>query len=110
MEEITDSSVFQAILILKAHNENNEEDEYHRLIRKTVENWKKELEVYQKNVNSYNSEERVNNYNKLMSWRPKQREFELAKSKPRTKSKSYEVIEAENLLNRVKKEINEVLL
>ena len=111
MEEITDSSIFQAILTLKEYNENNDETSYRKMICKQVEAWEKAAQTHNYKLKSYSEEEAVRSSKELKTWRPTQYEFNIYHSMNRKwiKDKSKEVRDAEKLLKRVRNEINEVI-
>tara|TARA_Y100000389_G_C17411004_1_gene490917 strand:- start:271 stop:609 length:339 start_codon:yes stop_codon:yes gene_type:complete len=111
MEEITDGSIFQAILTLKEYNENNDEINYRKMICKRVEAWEKAAQTHNYKLKSYSEEEAIRARRDLKSWRPTQYEFSIYHSinGKWIKDKSKEVRNAENLLKRLKNEINEVI-
>ena len=113
MEQQTDSAIFQAILLLKEHKENNHEENYRNMMYKIVESWEKQLTTYQyQQRNGYFSEEEsLRVYNDLMKNRPSARDYENYRGRNRKfiKDKPKEVRDAEDLLRRLKNEINEVL-
>ena len=113
MEQITDSAIFQAILLLKEHKENKDEERYRNMMSNLVESWEKQLTTYQyqQRAGQFSEEESLRVYNDLMKNRPSARDYEIYRSRNRKfiKNKPKEVRAAEELLTRVKNEINEVL-
>ena len=109
MEQTSDSSIFNAILILneyKNNSNNREEDE--KMIRNRVADWRRQFRL------AHNLDQEA--YRHLMSWKPPRREFEIADTPARPRSNRItragapeEVIQAQLLLNRVKLQIENVL-
>jgi major membrane immunogen (membrane-anchored lipoprotein) len=113
MEQQTDSAIFQAILLLKEHKENDDEERYRNMMSNIVESWEKQLTTYQyqQKAGQFSEQESLRVYNDLMKNRPSRRDYEIyrARNTKFIKGKSKEVRAAEELLRRVKNEINEVL-
>ena len=113
MEQQTDSAIFQAILLLKEHKENNDEERYRNMMSNIVESWEKQLTTYQyqQRTGQFSEEESLRVYNDLMKNRPSARDYEIyrARNTKFIKNKPKEVRAAEDLLRRVNNEINEVL-
>ena len=113
MDQITDSAIFQAILLLKEHNENKDEERYRNMMCKLVESWENSLTTYQcqERAGKFSEQESIRIYNDLMKNRPSARDYEIYRARNRKfiKNKPKEVRAAEELLTRVKNEINEVL-
>lgn len=111
MEQDSDSSIFQAILLIKEHNKNNDEDNYREMVYRMVETWEEAAKSYRYKLKTYTTEEANCNYVNLMKGRPTTHEYNIYRERNRRniKPKSIQVIEAENLLIRVKNEIKEVL-
>ncbi|MDA9216334.1 hypothetical protein N9O88_00735 [bacterium] len=109
MEQVSDSSIFQAILLIKEHNKNNDEDNYREMVYRMVETWEKAAKSYRYKLRTYTTEEANRNYANLMKGRPTTHEYNIYRERNRRNIKPIQVIEAENLLIRVKTEIKEVL-
>jgi len=111
MEPVSDSSIFQAILLIKEDNKNNDEDNYREMVCRAVESWEVAAKLYGYKLKTYTTEEANRNYATLMKGRPTTHDYDIYRGRNRRniKPKSMEVIEAENLLIRVNNEIKEVL-
>ena len=113
MEQQTDSAIFQAILLLKEHKENDHEEKYRNMMSNIVESWEKQLTTYQyqQRTGQFSEVESLRVYNNLMKNRPSARDYEIYRSSNRKfiKDKPKEVRDAEDLLRRLKNEINQVL-
>jgi len=109
MEQTSDSSIFNAILILNEYKNNpNNREEDEKMIRNRVADWRRQFSLAQ-NLDEHG-------YDHLMSWKPSRREFEIADRPPWPRSNRIttagapqEVIQAQILLNRVKIQIENVL-
>lgn len=105
MEQPSDSSIFNAILILNEYKNNpNNREEDEKMIRNRVADWRRQFSLAQ------NLDE--DGYRHLMSWKPPKREFEIASREPWPRARREppeEVIQAQMLLNRVKLQIENVL-
>ncbi len=103
MEKTSDSTIFNAVLILNDYkNSPSNFEEDWDMIKNRVVDW----ETQYKLSNNLTDHE----YSHLMSWKPSQREFEIAKQtwRPRPQPPP-EVLEARMLLNRLKNQIENVL-
>ena len=112
MEQPTDSAIFRAILLLKEHKKNDDREKYINMMSKIIESWEKELTTYQylQRAGQFSEEESLRVYNDLMTRRPSKSDYNLYRTKTMMrKDKPKEVRDAEELLRRVKNEINEVL-
>ena len=113
MAQTTDSAIFQAILLLKENKENDDEEKYRNMMSSLVESWEKQLTTYQYQLRAqqFSEQESIRVYNELMKNRPSAREYEIYRGRNRKfiKDKPKEVRDAEDLLRRIKNEINEVL-
>ena len=113
MEQPTDSAIFRAILLLKEHKENDDEEKYRNMMSNIVESWEKQLTTYQyhQRVGQFSEEESLRVYNDLMKNRPSASDYEIYRARNRRfiKDKPKEVRDAEDLLRRIKNEINQVL-
>jgi hypothetical protein len=109
MEQPSDSSIFNAILILNEYKNNpNNREEDEKMIRNRVADWRRQFSLAQ------NLDE--GDYRHLMSWKPSRREFEIADEPSWPCSNRItrvgapeEVIQAQMLLSRVKLQIENVL-
>lgn len=113
MEQPTDSAIFRAILLLKEHKENDDEEKYRNMMSNIVESWEKQLTTYQyqQRAGQFSEEESLRVYNDLMKNRPSASDYEIYRARNRRfiKDKPKEVRDAEDLLRRIKNEINQVL-
>ena len=106
MEQPSDSSIFNAILILNEYKNNpNNREEDEKMIRNRVADWRRQFRL------AHNLDQ--DGYRHLMSWKPPRREFEIADRPPwpprARRAPPEEVIQAQMLLSRVKLQIENVL-